>query len=166
MASIELQLRNLIKPLTKELANAALRWTQENYKQQQWEGTVWRARQKETRLSSGKPILTARRNLYNALQVINDNAIGVVGIPYARIHNDGGSVTHPARQRQLTFKRFKSGKNKGRIRFAKNNSNASFSQKVKSGPYSIPIPRRRFIGNNAAMRTFMIAQAQQWLKSR
>lgn len=164
--TLEVKLKNIIKPLTKELANAALRWTQENFKKQQWDGKAWPARKKETRLSKGKPLLTNRRNLYDALQVINDNAIGAIGIPYARIHNDGGTIGHPARQRQLTFKRHKSGKNKGRVRFAKNNTKATFSQKVKTGAYNIPMPRRRYIGNNAAMRQYMIAEAQRWLNNR
>ncbi|MBK7097429.1 MAG: hypothetical protein IPH58_02480 [Sphingobacteriales bacterium] len=102
MASIEVQLQNIIRPLTIELVNAAVRWTQENFKRQKWEGSAWPKRRKETKLSKGKPLLTGRRDMYNAIQIVDDHSFGVVGIPYARIHNYGGAVGHPARRRQHT----------------------------------------------------------------
>jgi hypothetical protein len=139
MASLEVQLQNIIRPLTKELVNAAVRWTQENIKRQKWEGSAWPKRKKETKLSKGKPLLTGRRDLYNAFQIVDDHSFGVVG---ARIHNYGGAVAHPALTHRLTFKSYKRGRFAGKALFHRNNDKASFSKTAQSGAYNNSIPQR------------------------
>jgi phage gpG-like protein len=145
------------------LLNDAVNWTLDNYKKEQWSGAAWAARKKETRLSSGKPLLVSRRNLYNAIRVLGANTFGVVGIPYARIHNEGGTITHPARTRRMTFKNYKSGARKGKTLFAKNNERASFSKKAESKAYTITIPQRKFIGVNDELKKYLTEQAKKYI---
>lgn len=74
---------------------------------------------------------------FNTARVIND-------VPYAQIHNEGGTINHPARTRVLNFRKKRSGRNKGRVRFAKEKL-AQYSQKVHSGAYKITMPQRPFM---------------------
>ena len=115
------------------MVEAAVQWAQENFKNQQWDGSGWAGRKKESRRSRGKPLLVGRRDMYNAIRVLGPDTFGVVGIPYARIHNEGGTITHPARTRRTTFKRYNSGKRKGKVLFHENNSKATFSKQMDTG---------------------------------
>lgn len=161
--SLNDQLQSKINALMPILINEAVTWTQNNFKKQQREGTAWRARKKETRLSKGKPLLVARRDLYNAIRALGPNSFGVAGIPYARIHNQGGAITHPARTRQMTFKTYKAGKHKGKTLFHKNNKNASFSRKAQSSAYTINIPQRKFIGETPELKKYLVKIATEYL---
>lgn len=161
--SLNDQLQSKINALMPILINEAVTWTQNNFKSQQWEGAAWQGRKKETRLSKGKPLLVSRRDLYNAIRALGPNSFGVIGIPYARIHNQGGTITHPARTRQMTFKKYKAGKFKGKTLFHKNNEKASFSRKAESGAYTITIPKRQFIGNTPELKKHLVQIAKDYL---
>lgn len=97
-----------------------------------------------------KTLLSSRNHLFSSIRyepgagqvkIIND-------VPYARIHNEGGSIGIPARTATLAFRRIKSGKNKGRTRFSQNNEKAHFAQKASIGAHTIKIPKRQFIGES------------------
>lgn len=74
-------------------------------------------------------------------------------LKYALAHeqpNNSGDylvVNIPARQRVLNFKKYKSGKHKGKALFSKEKK-ASYSQKVNISGYLIKIPKRPFIKLN------------------
>lgn len=162
--SLETQIDAISAKLLPILVEAAVQWTQNNFKKQQWEGSAWPARKKETKLSIGKAILVNRRDMYNAIRALGPDTFGVVGIPYARIHNEGGTINRQPSVRRLTFKRYKSGKYKGKTLFHKNNDKASFSRKANAGAYTINMPQRKFIGNGPELRKHLIKIAQQELK--
>lgn len=164
--SLEQKLNNALAGLPLVLAKAAVNWTLENYKRQQWNGTAWPGRKKETSKTRGRALLVQSGRQRRGIQVIGDNSFGVLGVPYARIHNEGGTITHPARTRQMTFKSYKSGKRKGKTLFAKNNTKASFSKKVNSGSYTINIPQRKFIGNSPQLREYLINEVKIYIKSK
>ena len=65
-------------------------------------------------------------------------------LDYAAIHQYGGDITHGTRQQVLNFHKLKSGKKKGRTRFAKE-SKAQFSQKVSIGAATIHIVARPYL---------------------
>ena len=72
-------------------------------------------------------------------------------IEYAAIHNFGGTINRKARQSNLFFKQFKSGKRKGKTLFSKE-SKASFGKQVQSRAYTIKMPQREF----------MMVQEEDW----
>ena len=65
-------------------------------------------------------------------------------IVYAAIHNFGGEINRASREGALFFKKFKSGKRKGRTLFSKEGK-ASFGKKVNFGGYTVKMPQREFM---------------------
>lgn len=65
----------------------------------------------------------------------NEAAVGT-NKRYAAIHQFGGEILIPSRDRIMNFKKFRSGKRKGKVRFAKE-KDANFSQKVLGKSYTI-----------------------------
>ncbi len=63
---------------------------------------------------------------------------------YAAIHQFGGDITHPARQRKLFFKKYQRGAKRGKSLFTKE-SKASMGMKVLTGAYKIHIEARPFM---------------------
>ena len=147
------------------LVNEAVLWTQANFKKQQWDGKAWPVRKKESRLSRGKSLLIGKGRLYRAIQVVDDHSFGVLGVPYARIHNEGGTITQAARSNNFVQNRFKRGTKKGKFKRGKlspaggaGGGRMSFKQRI------IHIPQRRFIGNSPALRQHLINKAKNYLK--
>lgn len=85
------------------------------------------------------------------VRAFND-AEATAGVPHslvhrAAIHQFGGEINIPPGDRILNFKKFRSGKKKGKVRFAKKEK-ASFSQKVLTKGHTIHIPARPFLAVN------------------
>lgn len=163
----EQKFEEIITRLAPVLANAAVNWTLENYNKQQWEGTPWKAR--KSKKDTGRAILIGPGSgrLRRSIQVVtigNLYAIGVLGVPYARIHNEGGEITQAARSELFVRNRYKKGA-KGKMfggmgaykKGTTKGKGLSFKQRT------ITIPKRQFIGNNAAMRQYMVAEGQSWV---
>lgn len=110
----------------------------------------WKPRKKNK--DAGRAILVKTGKLRRSIKVSRANwtrvVVGSYGLPYARIHNEGGSIDKGGRTAILSFKSFKRGKNKGKTMFSKNNKKASYSQKVDIGAHSINMPKRQFIGRS------------------
>ena len=70
---------------------------------------------------------------------------------YAAIQHFGGDINHPARERTMFFKKYKSGKKKGLTRFSRE-SKASYGRRVAGRAYIIHIPPR----------PFMMVQDEDW----
>jgi phage gpG-like protein len=85
-------------------------------------------------------------------------------LPYSGIHNWGGIINKKARIAVVTHKVFKKGIKKGKTLFAKNDKNATYSQKAKVGAYQINMPQRQFIGNTRRMRLRLYKAAKEEYK--
>jgi phage gpG-like protein len=70
-------------------------------------------------------------------------AFSVSGVPYAKIHNEGGVIHRRARTGILSF-----GKGGGFV----NHKKAHFQQKVNVGEHDIVMPQRRFMGDSTILR--------------
>lgn len=109
----------------------------------------WKPRKKK---DEGRAILVKRGKLKRSIKVRRANwtrvVVGSYGVDYAQIHNEGGQISKGASSSVLAFKSFKRWKNKGKTMFAKNNSKASFAQKVNIGAHSINMPKRQFLGRS------------------
>lgn len=113
------------------------------------DGTPWKQLSPATvkrRRGSAHPILRRRGDLYRSLTVQADATKAVVGTnwPYARIHQLGGDIQRAGGTVRLHFKKFKSGKRKGLVRFSRANA-ASYGMKATVGPYTIRIPARPYL---------------------
>ena len=63
---------------------------------------------------------------------------------YAAIHQFGGTIHHPAHERIIHFKSFKSGPKRGKVLFSKPHK-ASHAMKINGGAYDIEMPKRPFL---------------------
>lgn len=107
----------------------------------------WPKRAKETKKTSGKAILVAsgalRRATRNSIRDVNwDNIRLVVDLPYAAIHNNGGTIQKAASTKVVHFdkkKKFSTIKK------------ADTARKVDVGSHTIEMPQRQFMGHSQAL---------------
>lgn len=90
-----------------------------------------------------------RRSWYPFTEIQSGDVVSKIQTdsPYARPHQYGSTIMHPARQRILTFRRTRSG-----VRFTKDKLVTSagkrrnqFQKSVTTGAYEIKIPKRLYI---------------------
>lgn len=165
--SIEAQIERIISILQPRMAQYAVEWTQSNFKRQQWEGVPWPKRKRETRRSKGKQILVNTGKLYRSIQVVDAKNFGSLGIPYARIHNYGGSIEQAARSDNFVHPRYKRGRDKGRFKRGKikpsgTGSAGRFSFRART----IGMPQRKFIGATPALKQYIVQGANIYLKNK
>lgn len=142
--------------IPKRAKNLGVQFFKSRFRAQGWldeSFQPWPKRKKADKKRPGRAILMDRGKLRNSIrgEVRNNGAEIVFGSSekHARIHNEGGTITHPARQRIITHKIYTRGKRKGRVLFHKNNQNATFGKKVNTGSYTIKMPKRQFMGPSA-----------------
>jgi len=70
----------------------------------------------------------------------------VSGVPYARIHNEGGVINKRASEKVTHFRFHES----GNLRFAKSKK-ADFAMKNKVKAHSITMPKRQYIGYSSTL---------------
>lgn len=116
--------------------------------------TPWPKRKKTDKRRPGRGILMDRGRLRNSIRGTVNGTDIVFGsdVPYAKIHNEGGTIQHPAREGIIAHRRFKTGSKAGRVQFSRNNKSASFAKKVKFSNYQTQIPKRQFMGDSAHLR--------------
>lgn len=164
--SIESKLDNALAGLPLVLANAAVNWTLENFKRQGWENgrQPWPKRKRETAKTRGKPILVQSGRLRRAVQVVpmggGQMGFGVLGVPYARIHNEGGQISQAARSETFVRNRYKRGP---KAKMFKKGVTPGRGQTYKARV--IGIPQRKFIGTSPALRQQLIQEARTYLKN-
>lgn len=139
--------------IPREVKNIGITFFKQRFRSQGWLDTgfhPWAKRKKVDKRRPGRNILMDRGKLRNSIRgkVKNGDIVFGSDAPYAKIHNEGGTITIPPRTQILTFKRFKGGKKKGKTQFARNNQNASFSQKVQNKGGTIKMPKRQFMGHS------------------
>ncbi|MCD6017272.1 MAG: phage virion morphosis family protein [Bacteroidetes bacterium] len=107
----------------------------------------WQKR--KNKRGSGRGILIKTGDLKRSIRIIRKSRNGVTigsDLPYAKIHNEGGSISKSARNATLNFKI----KSNGSSRFAKA-KNANFQQDVHIGKHTIRMPKRQFIGHSGQL---------------
>lgn len=126
--------------LARDLAIALRRETLEAFSAKAWNGTPWQAGSSPKRRGS---LLVDTAILRNSLSFpVRGNRVSVVSpVPYARIHNEGGTITVTPRMRRYFFARHISAKRDGEA------AEASFWLALAlSKKQAIVIPRRQFAG--------------------
>lgn len=104
-------------------------------------------------LKSGGKTLVDLGILRSSFEIRSDDTSASVStnIAYAPIHNFGGSINRKPREGVLFFKKFKSGKRKGRTLFSKEGK-ALFGKKISFSGHSVTMPQREF----------MMVQEEDW----
>ncbi len=102
---------------------------------------------------TGDKTLIKTRQLMNSFTIdaYQDRVEVGTNKEYAAAQNFGANINHPARERTMFFKKYKSGEKKGLTRFSKE-SKASYGRRVAGRAYTIHIPPR----------PFMMVQDEDW----
>lgn len=125
--------------------------------QKQWDGKPYEPYKNKKREPSRGSFMMRSNNLFQSLKIVSvssTNAILTAGsskVPYAKVHNEGGTIYREARTTIVAHKKFTRGKFKGKTLFAKNNERATFSQKASVGAYSVTMPKRQFMGKSQSL---------------
>lgn len=161
MNSLKTKTQAAIRTMPKVLGNEAVVWTKQSWDRQGWldESTEgWAARQKNTRRNNGKAILVQTGRLRRSIRILSEGENRVVigtDVPYARIHNYGGTITQAARSETFQRNRITRGARKGRFkRGVTAGRGFSFSQR------NIVMPKRQFAGNsyNLRLRLYIVGK--------
>ncbi|CDK63342.1 mu-like bacteriophage G protein 2 [Morganella morganii IS15] len=131
------------EPLMRRLAGLMADAVEENFEQEgrpKWMG--WSP--STARRRRGGRILQLSGRLAGSIGSYSDNDSAVVGtnVKYARIHQEGGEISMPARSQQTYYRRRKDGTVGNRF-VRKSRSNYSETHSV--GPYKVKIPARPFL---------------------
>lgn len=149
------KLKELVAIYPKLIGNEAVNFFKSNFDKEGWQGETfekWPSRKRETRLSTGKPILFSSGTLKRSIQVKSTSesevVVGTAGqIPYARIHNEGGQITQAARSETFVRNRFKKAPKRGQFRRGvKPGKGFTFRDRT------INIPKRQFMGDSPVLR--------------
>lgn len=135
--------------LHQEMGEQVLAFARIGFEQEQApDGTAWTPLAKRTVKLRGRahPILRRSGKLYRSVTVQASAEKAVVGTnwPYARVHQMGAVIERKGGVARIHFKKFKSGKRKGQVRFSKA-KDATYGMKANVGPYKIRIPARPYL---------------------
>jgi phage gpG-like protein len=150
-----------LKGLPVVIKNAAVNYSLDAFKSQSWEGTKWPGRKKNGK-RPGRSLLVDTGRLKRSIGAFSrveseKRIIWGTDVPYARVHNDGGTITQA--QRSETFTRNR-GRGKRKNRFAKGTKKGrGFTFKERN----ISMPRRQFIGNTPAFRAHITQIAKTFI---
>ena len=109
-----------------------------NFERKGFFSRPWQPRKKEGRGSLMLVTGKLRRSI--RAQVEGDKVVFTSDMPYASIHNEGGTVQMKPRKQVIHFDK------KGKFT-KKNSKKAKYAQKASRGAYTLTMPKRQFIGN-------------------
>ena len=144
-----------LTPIMREVSEIMLDSVQDNFEyqrdgetEQDWRDLAEITKKKREKIGKwpGR-ILRVKTLLYKSIQPRATATEAIVGtnMAYAAIHQFGGTINIPVHTNILHFKKYKSGKHKGKTLFAKNNTKASYGMKSAIGAYQIKMPARPFL---------------------
>lgn len=144
-------LKDVLHRAPREVGAIAVNHFKGNFRRQGFDGAKWSPRKKESRKSIGRAILVRSARLRNSLRVVRADLREIVvgtDAPYARIHNEGGTIVQPARSEIFKRNRYVKGRKKGM--FARGvTTGKGFTYKQRY----IKIPKRKFIGESKELTT-------------
>lgn len=138
--------------ILRKMGTHAVNFAHENFEKEGFQGASfepWAPRKKETRKTKGKKILTNTAQLRNNthFNIEGDSVVIRNNVPYAKIHNEGGTIDHPERSQVMNFKRGRGGKLKlGKIQTLSQRNKIVAQAKATVGAHSTSMVKRQFIG--------------------
>lgn len=151
------------------IAETAVEFFQERFTQAEWEGTPWPKRKDK------KPhrILMQSRNLFRSIHpsevtpaLVRIRA-GSPQVPYAQIHNEGGTIQKAARSETFVRNRYKKGpKSKafGGMGLYKKGTTAGRGLTFKA--HSITMPKRQFMGPSPTLNARILERLRAFYNSK
>ena len=141
-----------LKPeLIDQLGVTALKFIDDNFRLQGFQGATfqpWAPRKSKDKGKSRKILIqtsTLRRSFVQHNGA--DHVTISTDVPYAQIHNEGGTITRQSRNVILSH-----AERKGRRMFAKAGKGKNPTQvKATIGAHTINMPKRQFIGNSPVL---------------
>lgn len=135
----------------------ALTFFKDSFQKQGWTDTAfeaWQTRNNDARL--GGAILTQSGNLRDSLQILSRTPVRLVfgtHVPYAKIHNEGGTLSIPITEKSRKFFWFMF-KSTGQVHW-------KWMALTKKDRMIVKMPKRQFIGHSD---TLMKELHQWWIK--
>lgn len=133
--------------LPAEVGNLVVNHTLDNFKTESFEGQAWKARKNK---KNTKALLIGSGNLRRSVRVITSTPASVTigsDVPYAAVHNNGGTINRASRSETFVRNRYKSGvkgKMFGGMGAFKKGTTPGKGLTFKA--YSIGMPPRKFLG--------------------
>ena len=155
--SIENKLERVLSELPAMVGAKVVQFSNQAFRNQGFTDEsleTWTPRKSETAKSEGRAILVQTGRLRRSIRVITSTLDSVTigtDVPYAQIHNQGGSTTHYAHGRILNFDM--AGENGGRWRFGKAGTikqqrGIKAIRRATFKEHTTKIPQRKFLGNS------------------
>ena len=126
---------------------------------------TWKPRKRTERSRLGnRAILVKSGRLRRSLRSRRKGGFAVVistDVPYAQIHNEGGTINKKEREHILNFNK------KGgfqRQRTERQRAKTSYAQKVIMSAHTIKMPKRQFIGYSGKLNRLIISKFDLQLK--
>lgn len=142
-----------VRRLPIVFGNETVNFALENFDNQSWPETgPWPPRASNKSKDSGRALLVKsgrmRRQVSNGKKEVSENRVVVKfgGVPYMKIHNDGGVINQSARSETFKRNRFTRGGRKGKFK-----KGISRGQGFTFKKRSIRIPQRKFVGRSQAL---------------
>lgn len=149
------------RDLPPVIGNMGLRFFVDNFAKQGWTDKSFKAWEPKKDKKNTLPILVGksggtksgahthlRKAVNNSLvrSVWNEILFDVKGVPYARIHNEGGIIKKSKTRRAVEFKI----KKNGQYRFAKKGK-GNLNRFTEFGAHEIRMPKRQYIGYSTTL---------------
>jgi phage gpG-like protein len=137
------------KTLPIEVGDEAVSHFQSNFPEQGFDGQRWKPRKNDK--TPGRAILTKsgrlKRSIRRKLATFAKIVIST-DVPYAKIHNEGGTINHPGGSKTLSFVSKGKSKRFGKTSTEKQRSRITLQSKSTTAAYQIKMPKRQFMGDS------------------
>lgn len=142
--------------ILQKMGTIAVNFVHENFEKQGFQGATfepWDKRKKETKRSRGKHVLTDTAALRNATRfsIVNDGVVLQNALPYAQIHNEGGTIQKPERQGIMSFRRSRGKLKLGKIQTPNQRKQIVAQNKHTIKAHEVKMKQRKFIGDSPVL---------------
>lgn len=129
-----------------------------NFENQSFFGQAWTPSKYVQKTRGGGKLLIKKGRLRRSIKykVNGQNIFFTSNVPYAEIHNEGGTIKHPGGTAYF--------KKKGQTIWVKN-TKAAGKNYPRTRPHDIPIPQRQFIGEHAQLTVEIEKELDEMFKN-
>ena len=146
------------------IAETATEFYKERFTAKEWDGIAWQPTKRNVSrgslmVRSGKLVNSIRPSMVTPEKV--RISAGSSKVPYARVHNEGGTITRAARSETFVRNRLSRGKNKGAFK-----RGTTPGQGFTFKESSFNMPQRQFMGHSAILNKRIITRLKQAFNNR
>lgn len=154
------------RDLPKKLGNQAVIFFQSNFQRQGFldkTREAWKKRKNDK--DAGRAVLIKTGALRRDIKLRSANFYKIVistSLPYAAIHNYGGTINKQARTGTISFRKGKGGKLRiGKTRTEKQRGKIVAMSRHSIGSHIVKMPQRKFMGNSAYLNKQLLTIIKQ-----